>query len=215
MWEVLVERLVGKQYGRPGGLLGRVAGAKMAVQHLPENEWTLSLLQPGPDDVILEVGFGPGVSIAALAPVVTRGRVVGVDLSETMVRMAQRRNTALIREGRVDLRQGTVASPPFSDRVFDKAFAIHGIYFWKNPAGALRELYRVLKPGGILVLTMLPKEKWLTRDGRPDPGSEACVPYSGEEVAALLGQAGFDRMRIEADPGNRSRSNYSVVAERV
>ena len=76
------------------------------------NEWTLSLLDIGPDDRILEVGCGPGVLIQALAARAMVGPVVGIDPSPTMLQQAARRNAEAIREGRVQVLLGSATALP-------------------------------------------------------------------------------------------------------
>jgi ubiquinone/menaquinone biosynthesis C-methylase UbiE len=61
-----------------------------------------------------------------------------------------------------------VSTLPFEDNRFDKAFSIHSIYFWEQPKNVLKEINRVLKPTGKIVLTVLPKEKW--KSNNPDQG---------------------------------------------
>src|SRR5438477_6922689 len=108
----------------------------MAQQRVPENAWTVALLDAQPADRILEIGFGPGIAIEALARVVTRGHVVGIDYSHAMVAAASRRNGPAIRAGYVALQYGEAARLPFSNAAFDKAYGIHTIYFWPDaPAG--------------------------------------------------------------------------------
>jgi len=74
------------------------------------NAWTASLLDIQRDDRILEVSFGPGVLIQALAAKATEGFVAGVDLSPIMLQQAVRRNAEAIREGRVQLQLGSYNS---------------------------------------------------------------------------------------------------------
>src|SRR5262249_40380011 len=101
------------------------------------------------------------------------------------------------------------------DSAFDKAFSIHSIYFWPRPLDALKEVHRVLKPGGVIILTVLPKEKWTPND--PEPGSSVsvgtadCKPYSGEELRAMLADAGFTETEVKADSNPHHPSNYSVI----
>jgi SAM-dependent methyltransferase len=195
------------QYRRPTGLVGRWIGRKMAEQHLPENRWTVDLLDVQPDDHILEVGFGPGI---ALEMVLQHGaRVSGVDFSPTMVDAARRRNRHAA--GRIDLRHGDAEKLPFDDSTFDKAFSIHCIYFWKTPLQPLREIHRVLKPGGILILTVLPKERWVPEGSQMPLGTPDCKPYSGDELQAMLESVGFSSVTIKADTNLEHRSNYSVI----
>lgn len=209
MWQKYIDG----QYRRPSGLVGRWIGGKMAQQHRPENAWTVNLLDVQPLDQVLEVGFGPGIAVQAVAQKLTDGRIAGVDFSKTMVEAARKRNIAAVWMGKVDLRMGDVVSLPFPDRTFDKAYSIHSIYFWPDAPAALREIARVMKPGGLLVLTVLPKEKWNPEN--PDAaGTPECKPYYGDDLKALMSQAGFTDMSIQADPAPNVPSNYSVTGRK-
>ena len=195
MWQ----RYIDGQYRQPSGLVGRWIGGKMARQHQPENLWTVNLLDVQPNDHILEIGFGPGIAVEAVAQRATNGLVAGVDFSATMVALASQRNVGAIRAGCVDLRKGDAAHLPFADAAFDQAYSIHSIYFWPEPAAALREIHRVLKRGGRLILTVLPKEKW--KPETPDAaGTPECIPYTGSDLKRLLLGVGFSDITIAADP---------------
>jgi SAM-dependent methyltransferase len=207
----LLDKLAAGHYHHPKGFVGRLAGWKMAQQHAVENAWTVALLAPRPDDLILEIGFGPGIAIEALAGVVSRGRVVGIDISQTMLAVARKRNAQAVCEGRVELKCGEASHLPFPRDYFDTAFGIHTLYFWPQPLDALREVHRVLKPSGKLVLTILPKAEWRTPGGQPDPGTPTCIPYSGSDVCALMLSAGFCEASVRADSDPTHASNFSVI----
>jgi ubiquinone/menaquinone biosynthesis C-methylase UbiE len=207
----MIERILNKQFCRPAGLLGLFIGSRMVHDHRPENLWTVAVLQPQPTDHILELGFGPGMAIEALAAIVTRGRIAGLDYSKTMVRAARRRNAPAIERGQVDLHHGDVSVLPFAVETFDKVFSIHSIYFWPEPLTALKEVRRVLKPQGWLTLTILPKEKWNLENPTAPVGTAECRPYHGQELTRLLTEAGFSTTHIEFDHDAAHPSNYSVI----
>ncbi len=100
-------------FGHPRGLLGRLGGIIMARSTGLRNEWTISLLDIRHADRILEVGFGPGALIQALAARATEGFIAGVDVSPVMLRQASRRNAQAIEEGRVQLQQGSALALHF------------------------------------------------------------------------------------------------------
>ncbi len=207
----MFQRIIDRQYRRPRGLLGRYIGERMGRDHRPENLWTISVMQARPTDHVLEVGFGAGFAIQALSRIVSQGRIAGVDASKTMVRVAQKRNSQSVAQGLVDLRLGLAAHLPFEDDSFDQVFSIHSIYFWPRPRLALKQIYRVLKPGGTVTLTVLPKSRWNADKPTAPLGTPNCRPYSGEELAQLLTAAGFSWIAIRSDPDPAHRANYCVI----
>src|SRR5262245_6420533 len=97
---------IAQQSRRPSGLLGRLIGSIMAKETAAANDATIAALAVQPTDRILEIGFGHGRTLERVARQLTAGFAAGVDLSETMVRMAARRCRDLITDGRVILHQG-------------------------------------------------------------------------------------------------------------
>jgi ubiquinone/menaquinone biosynthesis C-methylase UbiE len=144
--------LLMRMFGRPQGLLGRLGGIIMSRVNRDAAAQVVTLLDVRPDDTVLEIGFGPGVGIQLLLERVTRGSVAGVDQSQEMVRQASARNAGALRQRRVDLRYGAVERLPFADETFDKAMAINSMQVWKDVGAGLREIRRVLKPGGTVAL---------------------------------------------------------------
>ena len=128
----MIARYIARQFSRPTGLLGRVIGRGMARHNEREARWTVDLLAIEPDARVLEIGFGPGVAIQYAAERTTRGHVSGIDCSEAMLQMARKRNASRLANGLVDLTKADVQSLPYPDDSFDRAFAIHCIYFWRT-----------------------------------------------------------------------------------
>jgi ubiquinone/menaquinone biosynthesis C-methylase UbiE len=143
---------IAEQARNASGLLGRLIAFIMARETWGHNQRAIEALHIEPSDHILDVGCGPGRSIAALAAQAHAGRVAGVDPSELMAEVAAQRNRKLVREGRADIVIGSAAALPFPDAAFDKALCVHVVYFWNDLSAAFREIARVLKPGGRLGL---------------------------------------------------------------
>jgi len=138
---------------RPQGMVGRLGGRLMSLDHeLPA--WLIELLGVEPWDSVLEVGSGPGVGLALAAKKAHQGKLVGVDPSQTMLAMAQRRNQAQIEAGRVALRLGTADKLPFQDATFDKAMTMNSLHLWPDPVAGLREVRRTLRPGGRIAVAI-------------------------------------------------------------
>jgi len=177
-------------FGHPRGPMGRLGGVIMARSTGKRNEWTLSLLDIQPDDRLLEVGCGPGALIQALAVKATAGFVVGVDLSPTMLQQASKRNAQAIREGRVRLEGGSATALPFEEASFDKALSANSLPFWPDQETEVREMRRVLRPGGVIAIILQPR--WAR--------TESEVKQIGAGLVALLSQVGFHQARMEFKP---------------
>ena len=192
-----IARFFWRQFGKPSGWFGRVIGNRMAEGNVYDAQWTISLLDIQPEHHILEIGFGPGVSTRFAAEKATQGFVAGIDHSETMVQAARKRNLENIQAGRMELEQGDVASLPYPDETFDKVFSLHSIYFWNKPVECLQELRRVLKPGGLLAITILPKDRWSELQQRE---TNLRTLYFSADLVAMFGAAGFREVRVEVSP---------------
>lgn len=195
-----IRRFLRAQFGRPSGLLGNVAGAIMAraPSNLDRIQWTISLLDVKPHDRVLEVGFGPGVAIQLVSEIATEGLVAGIDHSEEMMRQATKRNAKAIGDGRVVLQLGSASTPPAFDGLFDKILTINSIHYWNDPVECLKKLHKLLKPGGLIAVTIQPRSRAAT---------DATTATIGQEIAANLERAGFSQCRLEI----RKTSSVSVA----
>jgi len=182
----------------------------MAQETAVLNVAVLEALDLEPTDHVLEVGFGHGRTIERAARTVTSGLVAGIDISETMVRMAGRRCRPLIDQGRVQLEVGDSSRLPFPDQHFDKAYSVHTIYFWADPLTHLREIRRVQKSGGRLAIGLRPKG---AESGAADFPDSVYTFYETTAVRNLLAESGFEvRSVIEGHAGVEGFD--VVVAER-
>lgn len=175
------------QAGLPRGLIGRILGRIMLKHNAPDNQWTLSLLNINPGEQVLEIGFGPGAAIESLVRQDASVQVTGVDHSEAMLAQASARNRQAIAAGNVKLQQGSVDTLAFDDASFDKAYSINCIYFWADPVQGLKELYRVLKPGGQLAITVRDKQR------------DSYLPFRPDKLAQRFQQAGFHAVDVKAN----------------
>jgi SAM-dependent methyltransferase len=162
----------------------------------------LDALDLRPEHTALDIGCGPGTDLPAMAE--RAGEVIGVDLDPAMVDEARRRTTHLP----VDVRQGDVHALPLDDRSVDRARIDRVLHLVADPAAALAELRRVLRPGGRAALA---QPDWETL--AVDPGAVATNlafnrfvcdrvvrnPVIGRQLARLAGDVGLTVTSVEAD----------------
>ena len=101
---------------------------------------------------ILDIGCGGGRTIHKLAAIATEGKVYGVDSSETSVAASRKTNEECIKSRRVEILHGSVSHLPFPDQMFALATAVETHFYWPDLPEDMREVSRVLRPGGALVI---------------------------------------------------------------
>ncbi len=176
------------QFRYPRGWRGWLVGQLMAIKNKQRSLWVLSLLDLGPAERVLEIGFGPGADIRRVAVRVPEGFVAGIDHSEAMVRLATFKNRRAIGAGRVSLRLGAASDLPYEADSFDVVFSINVAQFWERPDAVAREIRRVMKSGGRVALAVQPRSKG---------ANEATVRATGEKLVEALTTAGFQSVRLE------------------
>ncbi|MCA8909796.1 MAG: methyltransferase domain-containing protein [Rhodospirillaceae bacterium] len=103
----------------------------------------------GPGHAVLDVACGTGaLAVAAAGRVGPGGRVVGLDANPQMLAVARAKPVA------VTWQEGRAEALPFEDASFDAVVSQFGLMFFDDPALALREMMRVLKPGGRLAVAV-------------------------------------------------------------
>jgi SAM-dependent methyltransferase len=171
----------------PAELLGSVVAGSARLDPERVADAALALLEVAPEDAILELGCGSGRVLSRLAARARRGRVVGIDPSELMVRHARHRNRRWIGAGLAEVVLGRSTDlGAFTEGSFDKVVAVHVVCFWTAPERDLAEVRRVLRPGGRVVLGFRP-------EGAAPDASRVPAP----RVSAWLGEAGFQSVTAE------------------
>lgn len=140
------------QCQKPTGLLGRFVLWRMNASHSSVTDWGLAHVTIEKNFTVLDIGCGGGRTIGKLAAAATEGKVYGVDYSQEAVAASKRTNAQLIANGRIEVRHGSVSQLPFPDGMFDLVTAVETHFWWPDLPGDMREVFRVVKTGGKLVV---------------------------------------------------------------
>jgi ubiquinone/menaquinone biosynthesis C-methylase UbiE len=124
----------------------------MNSHHSKVTDWGLSHISIEQHYTILDVGCGGGRTVSKLAGMAAQGKVCGVDFSSASVAVARKTNRRWIDLGRVQIVEGPVSQLPFPGPMFDLITAVETHFWWPDLPGDMREVLRILKPGGTLLI---------------------------------------------------------------
>jgi SAM-dependent methyltransferase len=162
----------------------------------------LGFLAPQPGETVLDLGSGAGLDVFLASPLVgPAGRVIGVDMTPAMLQKA-RRNAARMGAINVEFKEGRLEALPVADGTVDAVTSNCVINLVPDKAAVFREVARVLKPGGRIVISDV------LLDGRlPEAIQNDLLAYVGcvsgamrrEEYFALVGAAGLTQVEVLRD----------------
>lgn len=178
---------IGSQLRKPEGEFGVHIAEKMSESNAKLISTCIQQLNLQNEQMILEIGFGSGKHVCELLEINRTIKYHGVDFSQTMVEEAIQLNKNAADKGSVHFQLGNISNLPYEDASFDSILTVNTIYFWEHPNICAKELFRVLKPGGKLILGLRPgysmKSYPFTQNG--------FTFYEEEEVRTLLTNSGF------------------------
>jgi ubiquinone/menaquinone biosynthesis C-methylase UbiE len=163
-------------------------GESMERGHRPVGELAIERMRVQLDAQVLDVGCGSGWASRLLAEKACDGRVVGIDISDEMIRVAREGSTAF---PNATFEVASAEDLPFENSRFTDAFSMESLYYYVDMTRALREIHRVLKAGGLFVTVVdlyqenEPSHQWI---------ETLQVPVhllSTPEYSAVFAQAGF------------------------
>jgi ubiquinone/menaquinone biosynthesis C-methylase UbiE len=175
----------------------------MNSRHSGVTDWGLAHFIVGRQSIVLDAGCGGGRTISKLAIASEGGKVYGIDYSADSVAVATKINEAAIKAGKVEIVNGSVSQMPFVADLFDLVTAVETHFFWPDLPNDVREVLRVLKPGGTFVLIAEVYKGANTVTARL---CEKTAPRTGmtlltlDEHRTLLETAGFREVAVASEP---------------
>lgn len=169
-------------------------GESMERGHRPTGEQAIERMRVPTDARVLDLGCGSGWATRSFAAKATAGSVVGVDISDEMIELAQQSSSAF---PNAEFRVATAERLPFPDGSFTHAFSMESLYYYEDIPAALREVARVLTHGGLFAAVMdlyfenQPSHQWI---------DQLKVPVrllSISEYHTLFREAGFTNIQDE------------------
>jgi SAM-dependent methyltransferase len=181
------------QYALPHGVVGYAVGAVLPLFHGWFYPRAARVLDVRGDDDVLDVACGSGRFLKKHA---SQARsIAGIDLSPIMVKAARRANRRRVAAGTAEFVLGDAAEMPWPDDRFSAASIIGSFLAFTEPQAVVRELCRVLRPGGRALVLV----EWNAEDGL-DHSKEAARwgmrLWREDELRSMMKGAGFDAIRI-------------------
>lgn len=187
------------QCRKPAGRVGRLMLWRMNWHHSRLTDWGLAQIAIPAHGTILDIGCGGGHTLQKLAAAVPQAKIYGVDYAETSVAASAKNNAAAIQRGQVVIQQASVSALPFPPNTFDLITAVETHFFWPNLPSDIREVLRVLQPGGTAILIA---ELYKGTPAYPPEKVDRAAALIGmnlitaDEHRALLADAGFSGVQV-------------------
>lgn len=207
MIEELDPLVLSRQLKKPEGETGRDVAKMLNETNQNLYDLALSMLELNPGDKVLEIGFGNGMYFSRYFDIQPDISVTGLDFSSSMCKEAELNNAGLVEEGRLRIQCSDTLKIPLEDLSFDRIVGLNILYFWDPPGPHLKQLLRVLKPGGYLLLGYRPRN---TVEHLPFT-RENFILYEPEEINLLVSKYGFEKIREEVNSYDKEAPDGTML----
>lgn len=195
------------QLKKPTGEAGREVAIMLNSTNRELYDFAFEMISPAPGNHILEIGFGNGNHFPEYFDLEPDLKLTGVDFSEDMCEEAEKINPGLIKNGNLTVHCADTTSLPLPDISCDLALALNVIYFMDQPEIHLREIHRVLKPGGLFLIGFRPRHSVehleFTRQN--------FILYEPDELVLMTERCGFNKIREETRFYKKTMPDDEVV----
>jgi ubiquinone/menaquinone biosynthesis C-methylase UbiE len=169
-------------------------GPSMEKGHRPIGEQAIELMGIPANARVLDVGCGSGWATRLMSKQTPQGSAVGIDISDEMIRLASEASRSF---PNIEFRVASAEKLPFQDGEFTHAFSMESLYYYADMLGALKEVRRVLEPGGLFVTVVdlyqenRPSHQWINKLNLP------VQLLSSAEYRSLFERANFINVRAQ------------------
>lgn len=195
------------QLSHPHGESGSEVGQMMYESNIGMIKNAIDNMQLQPADVILEIGHGNGLHIPEMFNKAIGLTYYGLDVSALMHEEAKANNLQAVENAQAFFERYDGNEIPYKTGFFNKIFTVNTIYFWKTPDLFLQELYRVLEPEGVLIITFAQSEFMQQLPFTPY-GFEL---YDTEKLSKLVATTEFTIIKTD----DQKEEVYSKSGEKV
>jgi ubiquinone/menaquinone biosynthesis C-methylase UbiE len=170
---------------------------------------------------ITDIGCGPGYLLQVIAKEMPENILVGVDISEEMVERAKANLAAMGYGERIEFKQGSADHLPFGDGTQDFIVSTLSLHHWDEPQSAFKEIYRVLKPGGQMLIYDLRRDArrlffylvWFAQNIAlrfmdveairkiNEPMGSLLASYTKKEIEEMMKKTPFNDYKVEGKLG--------------
>ena len=190
---------------KPTGEAGEQMLARMNESHAPLTAWGLSHFTWRGDEAVIDIGRGGRASRGRRAAGTVDAQSDEGGRSDARIgHQRAGRHAAAIAAGKMEIYEGSVEALPFADNTFDKITTVESFYFWPDPPENLKEVRRVLKPGGtFLLIAEIYGHDGLSAEVRENIKRYHLYNPTPETFETIFRDAGFPSVQVHIEKDHR------------
>ena len=170
---------------------------RMERQHRPITEQAIERMELQPSERVLDIGCGEGWTCRLLSSHCPEGAIVGIDVSDEMIRLARRKSSE---QGNALFTTGSAEEIPWAEDYFTRVICVESAYYWHSVEAAIREIFRVTAFGGRVHLVNSYHKENCYLHHLPEQLGVSLQLRSAVEWQELLGVFGFEKVEVRLIP---------------